>query len=127
MPSPLNGLMEPAASPMAIQVGPLFGWMEPAMGRRPPVASPSMASGSIPQCSGAVAAHSFMRYEVLMSRQPRKVESSPMPTLMVPSPHGKIQPYPGMASPLRSRTSRADSIQGSACMGLSKYPRMAMP
>ena len=92
MPSPLNGLIEPAASPIAIQVGPDFGWIDPAIGRRPPVASPSMASGSMPQCAGAVAAHSCMRCEVLISRQPRKVDSSPMPTLMVPSPHGKIQP-----------------------------------
>ena len=120
MPSPLNGLIEPAASPITIHVGPDFGLTDPAIGRRPPVGSPSIASGSIPQCAGAVAAHSVMRCEVLMSRQPRKVERSPMPTLMVPSPHGKIHPYPGMASPLRSRTSSADSIHGSAWSGLSK-------
>ena len=92
MPSPLNGLIEPAASPIAIHVGPDFGLIEPAIGRRPPVASPTIASGSMPQCAGAVAAHSCIRWLVLMSRQPRNVESSPMPTLMVPSPHGKIQP-----------------------------------
>ena len=59
MPSPLNGLIEPAASPTTIQVGPDFGWIEPAIGSRPPVASPSIASGSMPQCAGAVAAHSL--------------------------------------------------------------------
>ena len=120
MPSPLKGLIEPAASPITIHVGPDLGLIEPAIGNRPPVASPSMASGSIAQCAGAVAAHSRIRCDVLISRQPRNVDSSPMPTLMVPSPQGKIQPYPGMASPLRSRTSRADSIHGSAWRGLSK-------
>ena len=49
MPSPLNGLMDPAASPITIQLGPTFGDTEPAMGRRPPVASPTLVSGPISQ------------------------------------------------------------------------------
>ena len=77
---------------MTSQVGPHFGWIDPPMGSRPLVALPSIASGSMPQCAGAVDAHSRIRWVVLTSFHPRKVDSRPMPTLMVPSPHGKIQP-----------------------------------
>jgi hypothetical protein len=38
----------------------------------------------------------------------------------VPSPTGKIHPYPGSGLPLRSFTSRADSIHGSSWRGLSQ-------
>ena len=47
--------------------------------------------------------------------------------LTVPSPTGKIQPYPGIGLPLRSFTSRADSIHGSACLGDCQYVRIAVP
>ena len=47
--------------------------------------------------------------------------------LTVPSPTGKIQPYPGSGLPCRSFTSRADSIHGSACFGDSQYVRIAVP
>ena len=49
-------------------------------------------SGSISQYAGAVAAHSAMRCDVLTLRKSRNVDSRPMPTLIVPSPTGKIQP-----------------------------------
>ena len=67
MPSPLNGLIDPAASPTSSQFGPTLGFTEPAIGRRPPVGGASMASGSMPQRSGAVAAHSVIRWVVLTS------------------------------------------------------------
>src|SRR3954452_2323973 len=119
MPSPLNGLTEPAASPITAQVGPTFGFTEPAMGMRPPVGGPHDASGERPQYSGAVAANSVIRCEVFTCFQSRNVDSSPTPTFTVPSPTGKIQPYPGSDAPDRSRTSSALSIQGSSWRGLS--------
>src|SRR5688500_8822160 len=119
MPSPLNGLMVPAASPTSIHVGPTFGVTDPPIGSRPPVGGPVEPSGVMPQYAGAVAAHSLLSCDVLTRLQSRNVESNPIPTLIVPSPTGKIQPYPGSELPLRSRTSSADSIHGSACSGLS--------
>ncbi len=92
MPSPLNGLTEPPASPTTAQVGPTLGWIEPAIGMRPPVGGPHDFSGEMPQYSGAVAANSSISLEVFTCFQSRKVDSRPMPTLMVPSPTGKIQP-----------------------------------
>src|SRR3954469_1028753 len=99
MPSPLNGLMAPDASPTTRNVGPDFGPTEPAIGRRPPVGSPSLVAPDRPQYSGAVWAHSSMRCDVLTVFQSRNVDSSPMPTFTVPSPTGKIQPYPGSDAP----------------------------
>ena len=62
------------------------------MGSRPPVGSPTLVSSDSPQYSGAVAAHSVIRCEVLTDFQSRNVDSKPMPTFTVPSPTGKIQP-----------------------------------
>jgi hypothetical protein len=92
---------------------------DPPIGSRPPVGGPVDPSGLISQYAGAVAANSFIKCDVLTFFQSRNVDNNPMPTLMVPSPTGKIHPYPGNEFPLRSRTSSADSIQGSACKGLS--------
>src|SRR6476659_7166133 len=114
MPSPLNGLVDPAASPTTAHVGPTFGLIEPAIGMRPPVGAHTGSSGLISQYPGAVAAHSAIRCDVLTLRKSRNVDNRPMPTLIVPSPTGKIQPYPGSELPLRSRTSSALSIHGSA-------------
>ena len=49
MPSPLNGLIEPAASPTTIHVGPTLGSTEPPMGRRPPVGTEVAVSAEMPQ------------------------------------------------------------------------------
>ncbi len=87
------------------------------MGRRPPVGGPTAVSGRISQVGGAMATKASIRWEVLTDFQPLNVDSSPTPTLTVPSPTGKIQPYPGRASPLRSRRSRWLSIQGSSWRG----------
>ena len=92
MPSPLNGLMAPEASPATSQVGPADGCTEPPMGSRPPVGGPTAVSGRISQVGGAMATKASMRWEVLTDFQPRKVDSSPTPTLTVPSPTGKIHP-----------------------------------
>ena len=92
MPSPLNGLTEPPASPTTSQLGPTLGLTEPAMGRRPPVGSPSALSGEIPQWSGAVMEYSSSRWDVFTLLKSRNVSSRPTPTLIVPSPTGKIHP-----------------------------------
>ena len=53
MPSPLNGLIEPAASPTTSHVGPTFGSIEPPIGSRPPVGIADAARrGQISQYSG---------------------------------------------------------------------------
>jgi hypothetical protein len=49
MPSPLNGLIDPAASPTTIQVGPSFGSIDPPMGSRPPVGTEVAVSGEMCQ------------------------------------------------------------------------------
>ncbi len=64
--------------------------------------------------------YSSSRWVVLTLLKSRNVDSSPTPMFTVPSPTGKIQPYPGSGLPLRSFTSSADSIQGSSCSGLSQ-------
>ena len=92
MPSPLNGLIEPAASPTTIQVGPTLGSTEPPIGSRPPVGTEVAVSGEMPQWSAAVAANSSRMWVVLTDLKSRNVDSSPMPTLISPSPSGKIQP-----------------------------------
>ena len=62
MPSPLNGLIVPAASPTSTQVGPTFGVTEPPIGRRPPVGRRRRPSpGEMPQYAGAVWANSSIR------------------------------------------------------------------
>src|SRR5688500_13190866 len=113
MPSPLKGLMAPAASPVTRNVGPACGPTENDMGRRPPVGGPHDVSGRIPHDSGAYSAKPSIRWVVLTAFHWLKVESSPTPTLMRPSPTGKIQPYPGNTLPALSRMSRWLSIHGS--------------
>jgi len=66
--------------------------IDPAIGIRPPVGAHTGFAASISQYAGAVAAHSAMRCDVFTLRKSRNVDSRPMPTLMVPSPTGKIQP-----------------------------------
>src|SRR5581483_10029161 len=108
MPSPLNGFTEPAASPTTTQVGPTLGTTEPPVGSFPPVGGPQAVAGEIPQRSGAVSQKASIRCDVLTCFQPAKVERSPTPTFTVPSPTGKIHPYPGRWLPERSRRSRCD-------------------
>src|SRR6478609_11734401 len=114
MPSPLNGLIDPAASPATIQVGPTLGSTDPPVGSLPPVGGPHDVSGEIPQRAGAVAPNASINLEVLTFVNPVNVSSRPAPTFTVPSPTGKIQPYPGIWFPSRSRRSRWLSIQGSS-------------
>ena len=95
MPSPLNGFTEPAASPTTNQVGPMFGVTEPPVGSFPPVGGPHDDSGEMPQRAGAVSTNASMSVLVLIDFHPVNVDSSPTPTFTVPSPTGKIQPYPG--------------------------------
>ena len=120
MPSPLNGLIEPAASPTTSQVGPAFGITDPPVGSLPPVGGPHDVSGQMPQRAGAVATKASMSLLVLIDFHPVKVSRSPTPTFTVPSPTGNTQPYPGRWLPSRSRRSRWLSIQGSSWYGLVK-------
>ena len=53
MPSPLNGLMAPAASPVVSHVGPNEGPTDRPMGSLPPVGGPSDVSGEISHEAGA--------------------------------------------------------------------------
>ena len=92
MPSPLKGLIDPAASPTMIHVGPTLGSIEPPIGSRPPVGTDVAVSGPMPQYSGAVSANSFMRCVVFTDLKSRNVDNKPMPTLISPSPTGKIHP-----------------------------------
>src|SRR3954454_9739187 len=92
IPSPLKGLTDPAASPTTSHVGPTWGITDPPVGRRPPVGAPVAVSGPMRQRAGAVATKASMSWVVLMSFQPRNVDSRPQPTLTVPSPTGNTQP-----------------------------------
>ena len=84
--------VDPAASPTTAQLGPTLGFTGPAIGMRPPVGGPHEVSGEMPQRAGAVAENSSIRRLVFTDFQSRNVDSSPTPTLTVPSPTGKIQP-----------------------------------
>src|SRR5947209_19958163 len=95
MPSPLNGLTVPAASPTTSHVGPTCGTTDAPVGSLPPVGAPVAVSGAMPQRAGAVAQNASISCDVLTSFHPLNVDSSPQPTLIVPSPTGKIHPYPG--------------------------------
>ena len=53
MPSPLNGLMAPAASPVVSHVAPTDGPTASPIGSFPPVGGPHDVSGEMPQDSGA--------------------------------------------------------------------------
>src|SRR5262245_48576618 len=114
MPSPLNGFTDPAASPTTSHVGPTFGEADPPVGSIPPVGAPHAVSGEIPHRLGAVWTNASIKALVLMSFQPANVDSSPTPTLTVPSPTGNTQPYPGRLRPSRSCRSRWLSIHGSS-------------
>ena len=90
------------------------------MGSFPPVGGPQDVSGEMPQRAGAVATKASINLVVFTVLNPVKVSRRPTPTLIVPSPTGKIHPYPGMKFPSRSRRSRWLSIQGSSWYGLVK-------
>src|SRR5437763_10533811 len=120
MPSPLNGLTEPAASPTTNHVGPMLGVTDPPVGSFPPVGGPHDVAGEIPHRAGAVSTKASISTLVLIDFHPENVDRSPTPTFTVPSPTGKIHPYPGRWLPSRSRRSRWLSIQGSSWYGLVK-------
>src|SRR5882757_796543 len=103
MPSPLNGLTAPAASPTDNQPGPTGGCTESPVGSFPPVGAPHDVSGEISHDAGAVSQNASIKWLVLTSLKPEKVERRPTPTFTVPSPTGKIQPYPGRWLPCLSR------------------------
>src|SRR5437764_8917052 len=127
MPSPLNGLMAPPASPVTRKLGPTRGPTERPIGSRPPVGGPHDVSGEIPHDAGAQAMKSSINLDVFTAFHWLNVDNRPTPTFTRPSPTGKIQPYPGSTLPALSRTSRCDSIHGSSWRGEVKYPRIAMP
>src|SRR5262245_18787210 len=105
MPSPLNGLMSPPASPTTSQLSPRRGPTDMPIGRRPPVGAPHDVSGRMSHDSGAQETNDSMSLVVFTDFHRLNVDSSPTPTLMRPSPTGKIQPYPGRTLPCASRTS----------------------
>src|SRR5260221_11650806 len=127
MPSPLNGLIAPAASPTTRYVGPACGPTESTIGRRPPVAGPQDVAGEMPHDSGAQSTNASISLVVLTCFHWLNVDSRPTPTFTRPSPTGKIQPYPGSTLPLASRTSRCDSIHGSSWRGGGEEPPGGLP
>src|SRR5690348_3665804 len=117
MPSPLNGLIVPPASPVTSHVGPAWGPTDMPIGRRPPVGGPQAVSGLMSHEGGAYSEKLCSRWVVLTAFHWLNVESSPIPTLMRPSPTGKIHPYPGRTLPALSLMSSQLSIQGSSWRG----------
>ncbi len=65
MPSPLNGLMAPLASPAMSTLPPARGPTESPMGSFPPVGGPRHVSGRSPHDAGAKATKVSMRWLVL--------------------------------------------------------------
>ena len=92
MPSPLNGLIEPAASPTTRVVAPTRGPTARPIGSLPPVGGPRQVAGESSHSFGAQLTKWSIRVEVFTPFQRLSVESRPTPTLTRPSPSGKIQP-----------------------------------
>src|ERR1700731_1494451 len=103
MPSPLKGLMDPAASPTTKVVAPTLGPTASPIGSLPPVGAPSEVDADSSHSFGAQATKWSISVEVLTPFHRWSVERSPTPTLTRPSPKGKIHPYPGTTSPSASR------------------------
>src|SRR5579862_1956521 len=106
MPSPLKGLMDPAASPTTTTLGPVRGPTPSPMGSFPPVGVPHDVSGESPHDGGAKPTKVSINSVVLVPFQRPVTVSRPTPTLTRPSPMGKIQPYPGTTAPASLRMSR---------------------
>src|SRR3954447_7747884 len=117
MPSPLNGLMAPPASPTTNHVGPTRGPTDRPIGNRPPTGTLHAVSGRMSHDLGAQSTKASINFVVLTAFHWLNVESRPMPTFTRPSPTGKIHPYPGSTLPALSRMSRWLSIHGSSCRG----------
>src|SRR3954470_15270642 len=105
MPSPLNGLMAPPASPTTNHVGPTRGPTDRPIGRRPPNGPPDRpicsrpptgtlhaVSGRMSHDLGAQSTKASINLVVLTAFHWLNVESRPMPTFTRPSPTGKIHP-----------------------------------
>ena len=92
IPSPLNGLIMPAASPTTSMPGTASGRRFIAVGSGPDATGPSAFSSVIPHAGGrpATKASNTLRADVL--RKSRNVLRSPAPTFSTPSPAKKIQP-----------------------------------
>src|SRR5579863_2920882 len=114
MPSPLNGLIAPAASPTMSELGPVDGWMANPIGSLPPVGGPHEVSGESPHDRGADCTKASIRWLVFNPFHRPETVSSPTPTFTRPSPIGKIHPYPGTTAPERSFRSRCDSMYKSS-------------
>src|SRR3954451_6166327 len=84
IPSPLNGLTQPAASPTTRYVGPTRGCTDAPVGSRPPVGAQVAVSGEIPQYGGAVSQNASINCVVLTFFHPENVDNRPTPTFTVP-------------------------------------------
>src|SRR5665213_4467980 len=84
MPSPLNGLMVPAASPTTSVVAPTRGPTASPIGSLPPVGGPRQVAGESSHSLGAHATKCSMRVAVLTPFHRRSVESRPTPTFTRP-------------------------------------------
>src|SRR3972149_11193540 len=120
MPSPLNGLMAPAASPTRTQFRPTNGPTENDIGSLPPRDSSSWLSAVTSQCGGAETTMASMSVVVLRSFQRWNVDRTPTPMLIVPSPMGNTQPYPGTVCPAASWRFNWLSMNPSVDIGLLK-------
>ena len=92
MPSPFQGLMAAAASPITTQFGPASGEREKDICRAPPTGSVILLSSESPQYPGAAFTQSAIILVVLACFHRLNVERRPTPTLTVPSPRGNTHP-----------------------------------
>src|SRR5580698_11504730 len=103
MPSPLNGLTVPAASPMTSTLGPMRGRTDRPMGSFPPVGGPHSVDVDSSHDFGAQSMKASMSWVVLAPFQRPSTDSRPTPAFTRPSPMGNTQPYPGTTAPEASR------------------------
>src|SRR3954447_10986185 len=111
MPSPLNGLTAPAASPTSKRPGTACGVRFSPIGNGPERTRPSAVSSPMPHSGGSIRANASNRCCAETSLKFANVLRSPAPGLPRPPATGNSQPYPGSNRSPSHRSSH-DSIHG---------------